>query len=109
MITGPQNKSRFILVYYIKLLYTFIIDCEVSMKITNELLDQYFELELKAQFLIEKLRQINLEMEPIKILLKERGSCSTKDYVVLVEDRERKAYWVKETKYQIVKVSRKAA
>lgn len=49
------------------------------MKITNDLLEQYVANEEKLKALLE-------ENNTIRIMLKEAGSTSTRDYVVLVNE-----------------------
>ncbi len=89
------------------------------MKVTNELLAQYVEIE-------QEIKALSDQLEAIKIIIKKAGSVSTKDYVVIVENRERRVGpgielliatfgekavtpMIKIVGYQTLKVSRKAA
>lgn len=89
------------------------------MKVTNEMLEQLIAMETVMKDMSEKV-------ETLKIVLKEHGSFSTRDYVVVVEDRTRDSLpgikemisalgekaikpLIKTSSFKVVKVSKKAA
>jgi len=59
------------------------------MRITNDMLAQYKELTDKIDDLKAQLKVLEKEREPLAIILKVNGSCSTTDYVAVIKSRER--------------------
>lgn len=87
------------------------------MRITNDLLAQYLEIEYQ-------IKELTQNLDTIKALIKASGTVSTRDYVASVETRSRQSLpgieacrlalgdvvdsLIKTTEYKIVRVSRKA-